>query len=64
MLPNLNMVAKTAKTCGFCPQKGMGDGMQFSALRVDGPAKLWVIRGYVLSKVWVMRGSTGFLKQT
>ena len=41
-----------AKTYEFCPQKDMGYGVQFSA-QVGGPAKLWV-----------MRDSTSFLKQT
>ena len=41
---------------GYCGP--MGYGMQFPANQVGGQLKLWDIRGYGLSEVWVMRGST------
>jgi hypothetical protein len=41
---------------GYCGR--MGYGVKIPAHRVGGPEKLWVIRGYGLSEVWVMRGST------
>ena len=41
---------------GYCGP--MGYGMQFPANQVGGQLRLWVIRGYGLSGVWVMRGST------
>ena len=41
---------------GYCGP--MGYGVKIPAHRVGGPEKLWVIRGYGLSEVWVMRGST------
>ena len=36
----------------------MGFAVQTPANRVGGQEKLWDIRGYGLSEVWVMRGST------
>ncbi|KAF8221228.1 hypothetical protein L208DRAFT_1329338, partial [Tricholoma matsutake] len=51
------------KSYGFCLQRGMGYcgpmgyGMQFPANQVGGQLRLWGIRGYGLSEVWVMRGS-------
>jgi hypothetical protein len=41
---------------GYCGP--MGYGMQFPANQVGGQLRLWDIRGYGLSEVWVMRGST------
>ncbi|KAF8222684.1 hypothetical protein L208DRAFT_1321045 [Tricholoma matsutake] len=40
---------------GYCGP--MGYGMQFPANQVGGQLRLWGIRGYGLSEVWVMRGS-------
>jgi hypothetical protein len=36
----------------------MGYGMHFSANRLGGPKKVWGIREYGLSELWVMREST------
>ncbi|KAF8971861.1 hypothetical protein BDZ97DRAFT_1150156 [Flammula alnicola] len=36
----------------------MGYGLKIPAHRLGGPKNLWDIRGYGLSKAWVMRGST------
>jgi len=41
---------------GYC--RPMGYGMQFPMNQVGGQLDLWDIRGYGLSEVWVMRGST------
>ena len=41
---------------GYC--RLMGYGMHFPAHQVGGQAELWDIRGYGLSEVWVMTGST------
>jgi hypothetical protein len=41
---------------GYCGP--MGYGMQFPANQVGGQLRLWGIRGYGLSGVWVTRGST------
>ena len=41
---------------GYCGH--MGCGMQFPAYGVGGWVRLWVIRGYGLSEIWVMRDST------
>jgi hypothetical protein len=41
---------------GYCGP--MGYGMQFPANQVGGQLRLWGIRGYGLSGVWVIRGST------
>ncbi|KAF9479400.1 hypothetical protein BDN70DRAFT_807063 [Pholiota conissans] len=41
---------------GYCGP--MGYGLQIPAHQAGGSIYLWVIRGYGLSGVWVMRGST------
>ena len=43
---------------GYCGP--MGYGTEISAHRVGGHEKLWDIRDYGLSEVWVERGSTIF----
>ena len=39
-------------------QKVMGFQVKFPAYQVGGPKKLWDIRGYGLSQLWVMTEST------
>jgi hypothetical protein len=41
---------------GYCGP--MGYGIQFPANQVGGQLSLWGMRGYGLSEVWIMRGST------
>ena len=36
----------------------MGNGMHFLTHQVGGQLELWDIRGYGLSRLWVMRGPT------
>ncbi|KAF9473319.1 hypothetical protein BDN70DRAFT_817399 [Pholiota conissans] len=44
---------------GYCGP--MGYGLQIPAHQAGGSIYLWVIRGYGLSGVWVMRGSTVYV---
>jgi hypothetical protein len=39
----------------------MGYGMHFPAHQVGGQLELWDIRGYGLSRVWVMTGPTVYI---
>jgi len=52
----MGFACRRAWVMGYC--RPMGYGMQFPAYQVGGQVRLWVIRGYGLTEVWVMRGST------
>ena len=60
LLKPMGFACRGVWVMGYCGP--MGYGVKIPAHRVGGPEKLWVIRGYGLTEVWFMRGSTVHLR--